>query len=277
MRDELCVEFLQWALPQMNLRWPGFRRVRSQVCKRLQRRINQLGLAGEKDYRRYLAQHAEEWQTLDTLARITISRFCRDKTMFAYLAQVVLPALAQRALARGASCLKVWSAGAGAGEEPYTVAILWRLKLMAAFPDLRVHIVATDADARQCRRAERACYPYGSIKNLPAAWRDVAFTGQLRAERYCLKSAYRCDTEFRVQDIRESVPTGRFDLVLCRNLVFTYFDEPLQCALLARIKGLMQAGGALVIGIHEQLPDGITGLTAWSDRLRIYRLDDGPH
>jgi chemotaxis protein methyltransferase CheR len=277
MRDELCVAFLQWALPHMQLRWPGFRRVRGQVCKRLQRRIRQLGLDGEGNYRRYLAQHAEEWQALDTLTRVTISRFYRDKMMFAYLAQVVLPALAQQALARGGNCLKVWSAGAGAGEEPYSVALLWRLQLKAAFPDLRLHIVATDADARQCRRAQRACYAYGSIKNLPAGWRDIAFAGQLRPQRYCLKAAYRCDTEFRVQDIRESMPAETFDLVLCRNLVFTYFDEPLQRVLLGRIKGLMQAGGALVIGIHEQLPDGIAGFTAWSERLRIYRLEHGPH
>ncbi len=275
MRDEQCIHFLQWALPQMRLRWPGFRKVRGQVCKRLQRRIHHLGLEGERDYRHYLAQHAEEWRTLDTLTWVTISRFYRDKMMFAYLAQAVLPGLAQQTRARGGNCLKVWSAGAGAGEEPYTVAMLWRLQLAAAFPDLRVQIVATDADANQCRRAERACYRYGSIKNLPPEWREIAFTRQLEPERYCLKSAYRSDTEFRVQDIRESMPAGNFDLVLCRNLVFTYFDEPLQCEFLERIKGAMSTGGALVIGIHEQLPEASAGFTPWSDRLRIYRLEDG--
>jgi chemotaxis protein methyltransferase CheR len=275
MRDEPCVEFLQWALPQMRMRWPGFRKVRGQVCKRLWRRIRQLGLEGETDYRRYLAEHPGEWETLDALTRVTISRFYRDKRMFAHLAQVVLPVLARQELVRGAGCLEVWSAGAGAGEEPYTVAMMWRLQLMAAFPDLRLRIVATDADADQCRRAGRACYPYGSIRNLPAGWRDSAFTRQGEAERYCLKSDYRCDTEFRVQDIRETMPAERFDLVLCRNLVFTYFDESLQRVLLGRIKEVMNAGAALVIGIHERLPDGVTGFTVWSERLRIYRVEDG--
>jgi chemotaxis protein methyltransferase CheR len=184
MRDEPCVQFLQWALPQIRMRWPGFRKVRGQVCKRLQRRIQRLGLEGEKEYRQFLAQHPEEWQTLDSLTRVTISRFYRDRMMFAYLAQVVLPALARQTLSRGADCLKVWSAGAGAGEEPYTVAMIWRLQLMAAFPDLRLHIVATDADAGQCRRAGRACYPYGSIRNLPAGWRDLAFTRQGEAGQF---------------------------------------------------------------------------------------------
>ncbi|MGZ5918892.1 MAG: hypothetical protein ACXWJV_03740 [Hyphomicrobium sp.] len=45
MSDTDCTVFLQWALPQLNLHWPGFRKVRRQVCKRLKRRMNDLRLA----------------------------------------------------------------------------------------------------------------------------------------------------------------------------------------------------------------------------------------
>jgi len=44
MKDSECVEFLQWALPRLRMRWAGFRKVRGQVCKRLQQRIGELGL-----------------------------------------------------------------------------------------------------------------------------------------------------------------------------------------------------------------------------------------
>jgi hypothetical protein len=37
----------------------------------------------------------------------------------------------------------------------------------------------------------------------------------------------------------------------------------------------MNTGGALVIGIQERLPDGVTGFIPWSDRWRIYRFEDG--
>ena len=50
MQDDECVQFLQWAVPQLHMRWPGFRKVRRQVCKRLQRRINQLGLDEAVDF-----------------------------------------------------------------------------------------------------------------------------------------------------------------------------------------------------------------------------------
>ena len=66
MKDEICIHFLQWVLPQMQLRWQGFRRVRKQVCKRIGQRIDQLGLVDELAYRDYLLNHVSEWHNLHT-------------------------------------------------------------------------------------------------------------------------------------------------------------------------------------------------------------------
>ena len=89
MRDTECIEFLQWCLPHMSMRWVGFRRVHKQVCKRLQRRLRELGLVDLKAYRRYLEQHRVEWHTLDHLCQITISRFYRDRVVFGQLSDGV--------------------------------------------------------------------------------------------------------------------------------------------------------------------------------------------
>lgn len=75
MKDTECVEFLQWALPRLHMRWQGFRKVRGQVCKRIGRRIRELNLGEGADYRTYLESHPAEWSVLDDLCRITISRF----------------------------------------------------------------------------------------------------------------------------------------------------------------------------------------------------------
>lgn len=55
MRDEDCIQFLQWALPQLHMRWAGFRKVRTQVCKHLYHRLNQLEIENLDQYRRYLS------------------------------------------------------------------------------------------------------------------------------------------------------------------------------------------------------------------------------
>ena len=64
MTDRDCVEFLQWALPKMRMRWPGFRKVRRQVCKRAARRMLTLGLPSLRGYRAHLEAHPEEWRSL---------------------------------------------------------------------------------------------------------------------------------------------------------------------------------------------------------------------
>ena len=64
----------------------------------------------------------------------------------------------------------------------------------------------------------------------------------------CLTSAFRSQVDFRLQDITQAMPDELFEIVLCRNLVFTYFDEKQQRLLLARILGCLAPGGFLVLG-----------------------------
>jgi chemotaxis protein methyltransferase CheR len=271
MKDNECVQFLQWALPRLHMQWPGFRKVRTQVCKRISRRMQQLQIDSVDDYRTYLETHAPEWQSLDTLSRVTISRFYRDKAMFAFLESDVMPALVRQAIERGEQRLRVWSAGAGSGEEPYTVALIWALRLQSQYPQVQLEIIATDIDPNMNRRARAACYLYSSIKNLPADWREQVF--RKRDGVYCLESAYRGNVRFIEQDIRTALPPGPFDLVLCRNLAFTYFEVAQQREILNCLYSVMVPGGALVIGIHEDLPEATEGFSDWSGRLRIFQKD----
>jgi len=273
MKDEQCVRFLQWALPQLGMRWPGFRKVRKQVCKRVDRHIQDLGLAGVAEYQVYLEEHPDEWERLDSLCRITISRFCRDKEVFAVLAEAVLPSLVRGVRERGDSRLRIWSAGCGSGEEPYTLAVLWAIELQSQFPEISIEIVATDADPNMMRRCRDACYEFGSLKDLPESWRDRVFARE--DDVYCLKPEYQRNIEFLEQDIRRELPVGPFDLVLCRNLVFTYFDAALQLKVLSRIAGAMHDDTALVVGAHEKLPEGTEGLSMWFHKQRIYRKSGG--
>jgi chemotaxis protein methyltransferase CheR len=170
MNDSECVAFLQWALPQLGLRWDGFRKVRRQVCKRLSRRLAELGLSDLNAYRGHLERDRAEWAVLDALTHVTISRFHRDRHVFAALQRDVIPVLAAAAQARGSHAVEVWSAGCASGEEPYTLAIMWELELARRFPSLTLRVLATDIDDAMLVRARRACYDDGSLKELPERW-----------------------------------------------------------------------------------------------------------
>jgi chemotaxis protein methyltransferase CheR len=259
--DSECVAFLQWALPRLGMRWAGFRKVRGQVCKRIARRLAELGLADLCAYRHRLEADPAEWRALESLCRVTISRFHRDRGVFELIRARVLPALAATEPPRAGvdaaaprTIVRCWSAGCASGEEPYTLALAWRLEVQERFPGAALSVVATDADDTLLARARSARYPPSALKELPRPWVEAAFTrddGELR-----LRPAFRRDVRFRRQDIRDRMPDGPFHLVLCRNLVFTYFEAGVQAGLLDRMLDRLAPDGFLVLGSHEVLPPG---------------------
>jgi chemotaxis protein methyltransferase CheR len=256
MTDRECITFLQWALPRMRMRWPGFRKVRGQVCKRISRRIAALELPGAAAYRSRLESDPSEWKALDSLCRVTISRFYRDRGVFDHLGAVVLPRLAGRTEAE-VSC---WSAGCASAEEAYTMRILWELRPAPSMIGKRLYVLGTDSDPAMLERARRAAYPASSLEDLPPDLAEEAF--ERRDDMFSLLARFREDAHFEESDIRESMPAGPFDIVLCRNLVFTYFDDALQRDILRGLLGRIRAGGVLVVGAHESLPAGDFGLEA---------------
>ncbi len=269
MTDPDCIAFLQWALPRLGFRWAGFRRVRRHVCKRLDRRLRELGLNAVNDYRSFLGAHPEEWHSLDALSRITISRFYRDKGIFDALRDRVLPELAALA-ARQGQPLRCWSAGCAGGEEPYTVSILWGLELAPRFPGTTVEILATDADPEVLVRAKKGCYRRSSLNELPSGWLERAFRSD-QDGGYCVRDIFLQPVMFLRQDLRREMPEGPFHLVLCRNLAFTYFDPASQRQVAEKLAGRLRHGGALVLGIHETLPQDVPGLVPWGAERGIYR------
>ncbi len=263
------MRFLRWALPRLGFRWAGFRRVRRQVCRRLDRRLRELGLADTEAYRARLATDPGEWERLAALCRVTISRFFRDRELYRGLGDEVLPALAAALETAAAGGLRLWSAGCGAGEEPYSLALLARRA--PALAGREVEILGTDIDPVQLERARRAVYPASSLRDLPPGWREEAFVETADGE-WRLRRGERRGVTFELQDLRREAPGGRFAMVLCRNLALTYFGGAVQREVLERIRGRLVAGGALVIGSHERLPPESRGFEPWPGRRSVWRV-----
>jgi chemotaxis protein methyltransferase CheR len=226
MADQELIAFLRSWLPRLGLRWPGYRKVRGLVRKRLQRRLGELGLPDLSAYQDLLVSDLAEQARLEAMCRIPISRFYRDRAIFDVISRRLLPKVAGRAAARGDNAVRCWSVGCASGEEPYTLAMAWRFNVAPGWPALKLAVTATDAEETMIERAKAACYSFSSLKELPQEWRERAFVRQGLLS--CLTDEFRQNVCFRVQDMRQAMPDGPFDLILCRNLVFTYFDEPLQ-------------------------------------------------
>jgi chemotaxis protein methyltransferase CheR len=264
-----CTVFLQWALPRMQMRWAGFRKVRKQVCKRIRRRMKILDLQNYEEYQNWLTTHLSEWNVLDSMCRITISRFYRDWAVFDFLKDEILPRMAQQATMEKRP-IRCWSAGCASGEEPYTLSLIWHLVLKEKFPKLGFQIIATDIDEQLLKRAQTGCYSPGTLRGLPEAWLTKAFS--IKKNAHCIHSRFGKNIEWIQQDIRKSFPTGIFDLLLCRNLVATYFEPALQIAIYNQMKTVLRPGGILVLGCHEKLPEELEGFSRKVEKLNIYEM-----
>jgi chemotaxis protein methyltransferase CheR len=266
-----CTAFLQWCLPNLRLRYEGYRKVRKRACKKIQNRIRELGLIGFDTYRSLLETVPDEWRVLDTACRIHISRFYRDRSTWETIAAEILPALKRECTVKKEPCLRVWSAGCAAGEEPYTLRMIWDTESDVT-DQPALEIVATDSDILELERARTGRFYRSELKELPRDLMDRYFRPVDDRGWYELSESIRSAVTFMEQDIRHEFPPGMFHLVLCRNLAFTYFDDALQKKTAERIRHRIVPGGYLLLGSHESVPEAVEGLVLVNSALRLYRV-----
>jgi chemotaxis protein methyltransferase CheR len=199
---------------------------------------------------------------LASLCRVTISRFYRDRSVFDYIGSVVLPRLADR---KGGA-VACWSAGCASGEEAYTMQTLWKSRTTPSGGVLRV--LGTDSEPHMLERARKAEYRASALKDLPSELLASAF--ERSGDTFLLKAPFKENVEFEVRNVRESLPTGPFDIILVRNFILTYFEEDLQCEILPKLFDCLREGGVVVTGVHETLPECHLDLVA--EAPAIYRL-----
>lgn len=262
-------DFLDWALPRLSLRPRAFVNMGGTLRKRLRWRMREVG-AGDLDaYRARLESEPEEWRVLDRICRIPISRFYRDAAVYERLAEAILPGRAEAAEREGRRSVDVWSAGCASGEEPYTVSLLWHLDVARASRGVALEVLATDVDDVMLARAQRRTYVESSLRELPLRLRLAAFEPVGGAFR--MKEVFTRGVTFRREDLREAQPPGPFDVVVCRNSAFTYFDETLQRDAGERLAERLRPGGVLVVAPHERVAEGRALLDALGGGVYVRR------
>jgi chemotaxis methyl-accepting protein methylase len=182
----------------------------------------------------------------------------------------VFPERESAAIARGDAAVRVLCLGGAGGEEPYSLRIAWDHRTPP--PRIELAVIAIEADFAQLERAKVGRYPSGAITEVPEAIAREAF--ERDGSEVVLREAIRRAVDIRSGDVRDAWPEGSFDIVACRNLVFTYFDEASQRETLDRIESVLQLGGALVIGRQERLPEG-SRFVEIAPGTNVFRAVDG--
>lgn len=179
---------------------------------------------------------------------VQVSEMFRDPSYFRALREKVVPHLMTY------PSLKVWVAGCSAGEEVYSLAILFR---EVGLED-RTIFYATDINPDALRRAEMGVYPIDRIPLFSQNYQKSGGQGSLSDYYTAAYSAASFDKSLRKNIVfsdHSLVSDSGFaemQLISCRN-VLIYFDRPLQDRALRLFNDSLGRKGFLGLGAKESL------------------------
>ncbi len=240
-------QFLKEAAPLLGLQWRPFQR--RGIRRKIERRIVEIGLSHFDEYLLKVQKDPEERTYLAKILTVTISRFFRDNKVFHTLSHFIIPTFLKE---EGKRDFRIWSIGCASGEEPYSLALLWKRSFEKDWPQIHLSILATDIDENLLERANEGEYKKSSLKEVPEE--VLQSFSKVGGDFYILEQAVREWVEFKRHDIIQEEPFWGMDIVFCRNLAFTYFSKECQIEILKKIAFSLKEKGYLVIGKDESLP-----------------------
>lgn len=173
--------------------------------------------------------------------------FFADRKSFDTLFEHALPAqMNSRSSERP---LRIWSAGCGTGQEPYSV-VLGVDQRVPSLRGWRVEVFATDINKSALERARQAIYNHFEVqRGLPAAYlvRYFAKAGK----NYKLAPEIAARVQFHYQNLKaDFAGLGIFDVILCRG-VLSGFDAPTRADVLQRLIERLAPDGYLFLAPEE--------------------------
>ncbi|MCH2559406.1 CheR family methyltransferase [Alloalcanivorax marinus] len=228
---------------------------RDMVYSRVGRRVRKHGLHRFQDYLARLERDPDgaENEAFTNTLTTNLTAFFREAHHFRLLADHLL--------GRGGP-VRIWSAGASTGEEPYSIAMTL-LEVLGDRADIEV--LATDIDTDALDRARQGVYSLEQINKLDEHRRKRFFQrGSGRRAGYA-RVRPEVAARVRFEPLNLVAPGWRvsppFDAIFCRN-VMIYFDRTTQARILERFAPLLKRDGLLFAGHSESF-------SYISDRFRL--------
>ena len=193
------------------------------VRERVSRALEREGVEDAAELARLIAAEPGARERFRRSVAMVVTGLFRDPEQFELLERELLPLVVGTRRQ-----LRIWSAGCADGSELYSVGIvLAQLGLLDS-----AGLLGSDLLHENLRVAERGIY--GDVQ-LPPPLR-----ARMRWEQRDL--------------IGNSMPAGKWSVILCRNVAIYLRDEPKR-RLHERLCGALAAGGVLVLGRSERLSD----------------------
>jgi chemotaxis protein methyltransferase CheR len=220
------------------------------VAARVAKRLRALGLGSPAEYLALLESDTSGQELVDFLNVIStnVTSFFREDEHFTLLAETV-----RGWLELGQRRLRVWSAAASSGEEPYSIAMTLADQVGERSVDYKV--LATDLSTAMLERARAGCYASRATRAVPPLLRSRFLEAVPGApDRRRIRDELRDHVSFHRMNL--SAPPfplrGPLDCVFCRNVIM-YFGPSVRQRLIQEVERLLRPAGLFIIGRSETL------------------------
>lgn len=219
-------------------------------------RMNELSINNISDYIYFLKYNPEKDKELSLLYDyITINEtsFFRNKPQMQAFEEIVLPEIIKNIQQDGRKSIRIWSAGCSSGEEPYTISIILKDRIMLD-ESWYIDITATDINDTVLEKAKTGIYTDYPLRNTDEKVIKRCFS-RISDKQYKIDDRYKSSIKFRKLNLLDDNAISclpLFDIIFCRN-VLIYFDLNSKIKVLNKFYEMLKPGGYLFLGHSESL------------------------
>ncbi|EWH10346.1 signal transduction histidine kinase with CheB and CheR activity [Catenovulum agarivorans DS-2] len=239
----------------------------STVARRIEHRMSINNIKSLPEYYDYLITHKKEIELIKQDLLIGVTQFFRDQEVWDYLyKKVITPMVLNRS---SDDPIRVWCAGCSTGEEPYTIAMLFRAATKELNVERSIKVFASDIDQSAVAYAANGIYPPSIASEIPSHLFSNNFI-QTADGGYQVSKELRGLVVFATHNLIQDPPFSNMDLVSCRNALI-YLQNPAQQKAMAFFHFAIKHGGYLLLGTAETTGSFSNYFDAFEARHRVYK------
>lgn len=237
------------------------------ISRRIQRRMQLLGIETVADYANYLTQNPEGFKTLYQYLLIGVTEFFRDAEAFAVLETEVLPQLIA-GLKPDQPDIRIWVAACSTGEEAYSLAILLKKYIDTHHLRHSFKIFASDVFPNFIQKAKKGRYSAEEVSNIPDELLQKYF--MKLSDCYEISPDIKRHILFTDHNLVTDPPFTKLDFISCRNLLI-YIKPQEQKRILDNLRFSLKIGGFLFLGPSEGLSSLKRDLAVINQTWKIFK------
>lgn len=197
--------------------------------------------------------------------------FFRYPQIYRALADEVLPEIRNRRFWDNPRALRIWNAGCGSGDEPYSVAITITDSMDPREP-WATSILATDINRHALLDADRGVYPHPALQAITSRQLEAYFARV--GDHFLVKPSIRKMVSFAASNVTQGQSMEPVDVLFCVD-VLSYLPQSQRATALQRFHSLLKPGGYLFLGPGDPAPDLPADFEALGgEGCRLYRRSE---